>query len=219
LTLETEAGGNRAEYKALDIAQDHAGVVLQAAKRLRVMIEDWMAGRRERQREHFKKLAELERKADSIKRSLLDELSVSVTMLRRSDFFRLAMTTDDIADICEATAWDLAGLEDYHPDEQVRTKMEAILEALSDAVHKLRQAILLLPQNSHKAVQMTMEVDTAERRVDETHRSLMQTLYRSDLDMRILLRLKDLTSHLEEIADAAEDAADAVRIIAVARAP
>ena len=62
-----------------------------------------------------------------------------------------------------------------------------------------------------------MEVDAAERAVDEGHRRFLQALYRSDLDILVLLRLKDLTQHLEEIADAAEDAADAIHIIAVAR--
>jgi uncharacterized protein Yka (UPF0111/DUF47 family) len=103
-----DSSGNRAEYKAIAIAQDHSSVVLQAAKALRVMIEDWMDGRKERSKDHFNKLAKLERKADSIKRTLLDELSVSETMLRRSDYFRLVMRTDDIADLCEASAWDLS---------------------------------------------------------------------------------------------------------------
>ncbi len=212
-----DPSNNRAEYKAISIAQDHAGVVLQAAKQLRKMIEDWMSGRKKKQREHFNKLAALEREADKIKRSLLDELSVSETMLRRSDFFRLAMTTDDIADICEATAWDLSGLEGYQLNEELKDLFTEMLNALSDAVLKMRQAILLIGQNSNKAVELAMDVDHAERAVDEGHRKLQQFLYSSDIEIKILLRLKDLAQHLEEIADAAEDAADAVRIIAVAQ--
>ncbi|MFX1474275.1 MAG: DUF47 domain-containing protein [Promethearchaeota archaeon] len=215
--MTLEITGNRAENKAIGIAQDHAGVVLQAAKTLRMMIEDWMDGQKERQKELFNKLAQLEREADSIKRSLLDELSVSETMLRRSDFFRLAMTTDDIADICEATAWDLTGLEDYQPDTKIKNQIKTMLDAIDDAITNMRQAILLLAQNSSKAIELAMEVDAAERAVDEGHRRILQALYRSKLDILVLLRLKDLTQHLEEIADAAEDAADAIRIIAVAR--
>ena len=78
-------------------------------------------------------------------------------------------------------------------------------------------AILLLSQNSSRAIELAMEVDAAERAVDEGHRRILQELYKSNLDILVLLRLKDLTQHLEEIADAAEDAADAIRIIAVAR--
>ncbi len=215
--LTLEMTGNRAENKAIGIAQDHAAVVLQAAKTLRMMIEDWMEGQKERQKDLFNKLADLERQADSIKRSLLDELSISETMLRRSDYFRLAMTMDDIADICEATAWDLAGLEDYKPNSQLKKQIKTMLDSIDDAVYKMRQAILLLSQNSSKAIELAMEVDAAERAVDEGHRKILQELYKSNLDVLVLLRLKDLTQHLEEIADAAEDAADAIRIIAVAR--
>jgi predicted phosphate transport protein (TIGR00153 family) len=215
--LTLEVTGNRAENKAIGIAQDHAAVVLQAAKALRMMIEDWMEGQKERQKELFNKLADLERQADSIKRSLLDELSVSETMLRRSDYFRLAMTMDNIADICEATAWDLTGLEDYKPDAQLKKQIQTMLDSIDAAVYKMRQAILLLAQNSSKAIELAMEVDAAERSVDEGHRKILQWLYKSNLDILVLLRLKDLTQHLEEIADAAEDAADAIRIIAVAR--
>jgi predicted phosphate transport protein (TIGR00153 family) len=218
VTLEPSRN-NRAENKAIAIAQDHAGIVLQAAKTLRVMIEDWLEGHKDRLRDHFNKLAKLERKADQIKRELLDELSVAETMLRRSDFFRLAMKTDDIADLCEATAWDLTGLEDYQPDVKIREEIEGLLNAISDAVNKMRQSILFLEQNSDKAVELAMEVDEAEREADAVHRQFLQSLYRSKLDIKILLRLKDLTQHLEEIADAAEDAADAVRIIAIARVP
>jgi predicted phosphate transport protein (TIGR00153 family) len=217
VTLETSE--NRAEYKAIAIAQDHAGIVLQSAKELRVMIEDWMDGRKERQRDHFNKLAKLERKADNIKRSLLDELSISETMLRRSDYFRLVMRTDDIADLCEASAWDLSGLEEFKPDSKTREHFKALLDALSDAVYKMRQAILFLEQNSNKAVELAMQVDLAEREADAAHRSFTQFLYESNLEVPVLLRLKDLGQHLEEIADAAEDAADAVRIIAIARVP
>lgn len=209
--------GNRAEYKAIAIAQDHVGVVLQAAKALRVMIEDWMEGRKKRHQDHFNKLAKLERKADGIKRTLLDELSISETMLRRSDYFRLVMRTDDIADLCEASAWDLSGLEDFQPDEKTREHFHAMLDALSDAVYKMRQSIMFLEQNSDKAVEFAMAVDTAERDADAAHRQFTQFLYRSNFDVKVLLRLKDLGQHLEEIADAAEDAADAVRIIAIAR--
>ena len=215
--LTLEIPGNRAENKAIGIAQDHAAIVLQAAKTLRMMIEDWMEGQKERQKELFNKLSDLERQADSIKRALLDELSISETMLRRSDYFRLAMTMDDIADICEATAWDLTGLEDYKPDKQLKKQIQKMLDSIDDAVYKMRQAILLLSQNSSKAIELAMEVDAAERAVDEGHRKILQELYRSNLDILVLLRLKDLTQHLEEIADAAEDAADAIRIIAVAR--
>jgi predicted phosphate transport protein (TIGR00153 family) len=212
-----ESGNNRAEYRAISIAEDHAGVVLQASKQLRMMLEDWMEGRKDRQRKHFDELAKLERKADSIKRDLLDALSMSETMLRRSDFFRLVMNTDDIADICEATAWDLTGLEDYQPEVRIRDKFKVMLDAMSDTVFKLRKSIMLLAQNSNKAVDFSMEVDEAERVVDEAHRQLLQLLYKSELEIKVLLRLKDLAQHIEEITDAAEDAADAVRIIAVAR--
>ncbi|MFX0169005.1 MAG: DUF47 domain-containing protein [Candidatus Hodarchaeota archaeon] len=209
--------GNRAENKAIAIAQDHAGIVLQAAKALQVMIVDWMEGRKNRHRDHFNKLAHLERQADNIKRTILDELSVTETMLRRSDYFRLIMRTDDIADLCEASAWDLSGLEEYQPDAKTREHFNNMLSALYDAVYKMRQAILFLEQNSDKAVELAMEVDSAERDADAAHRKFTQFLYKSNLDISVLLRLKDLGQHLEEIADAAEDAADAVRIIAIAR--
>jgi len=76
---------------------------------------------------------------------------------------------------------------------------------------------LILEQNSKKAVELAIEVDAAERDADAAHRGFTQFLYSSNLDIKVLLRLKDLGQHLEEIADAAEDAADAVRIIAIAR--
>lgn len=215
MTLKTS--GNRAENKAIAIAQDHAGVVSQAAKALRVMIEDWLEGRKDNLRNHFNKLGKLERDADRIKRELLDELSISETMLRRSDFFRLAMKTDDIADLCEATAWDLTGLENYQPEGKIRKQIEGLLNSIDTAVYNMRQAILFLEQNSDKAVELAMAVDEAEREADAVHRQFLQSLYSSTIDIKILLRLKDLTQHLEEIADAAEDAADAVRIIAIAR--
>jgi uncharacterized protein Yka (UPF0111/DUF47 family) len=78
---------------------------------------------------------------------------------------------------------------------------------------------MFLEQNSDKAVEFAMQVDLAERDADSAHRSFNQFLYRSKLEVTVLLRLKDLGQHLEEIADAAEDAADAVRIIAIARVP
>ncbi|MFX0079746.1 MAG: DUF47 family protein, partial [Candidatus Hermodarchaeota archaeon] len=137
--MTLERSNNRAEYKAMAIAQDHAGIVLRAAKALRVMIEDWMDGRKERQREHFHNLANLEREADRVKRTILDELSVAETMLRRSDYFRLIMRTDDIADLCEASAWDLQGLEEFRPDAKIREHFKAMLDSLMDAVYKMRQ--------------------------------------------------------------------------------
>ena len=125
--------------------------------------------------------------------------------------------TDDIADLCEASAWDLQGLEEYQPDAKTRDHFKNMLSPLYDAVYKMRQAIMFLEQNSDKAVELAMEVDAAERDADSAHRSFTQFLYKSNLDIKVLLRLKDLGQHLEEIADAAEDAADAVRIIAIAR--
>jgi predicted phosphate transport protein (TIGR00153 family) len=129
------------------------------------------------------------------------------------------MRTDDIADLCEAAAWDLSGLEEFQPDAKTREYFTVLLDPLSDAVYKMRQAIMFLEQNSDKAVDLAMQVDLAERDADAAHRSFTQFLYRSNFEVTVLLRLKDLGQHLEEIADAAEDAADAVRIIAIARVP
>jgi len=60
------------------------------------------------------------------------------------------------------------------------------------------------------------EVETAERAVDEVYRDLEVKIINSKLDVPTMFLLRDITQLLENVADKAEDASDAARILSFA---
>jgi uncharacterized protein Yka (UPF0111/DUF47 family) len=85
-----------------------------------------------------------------------------------------------------------------------------------ETVSKLRETVMTLNYGSVKVLEKSREVEVAERSVDDQYRELEVKVLNSNIDIPVLLLLRDVLQLMEDAADKAEDASDAARILAFA---
>lgn len=206
-----------AEQKAIDIAQDHCRKIVSAVKELSLLFDDWIEGDYSEAEEKLTKITKFENEGNKLKHELLDHLSKATTMIHREDLMRLALMVDEIADVAEGTGHRILNIQDWKPDAKTKKELGSLVEKLISATEKLRLSIFMLSQNATKAVELADEVDELEKEADVIQRGVGHSLYMSKMEPRTLIMLKELVSHFEEMADTAERAADAIRIVAMSR--
>ncbi|WXG47674.1 MAG: DUF47 family protein [Candidatus Atabeyarchaeum deiterrae] len=206
-----------AEQKAIDIAQDHCRKIVSVVKELSLLYDDWVEGDYKEAEERLDRISRIESDANELKHELLDQLSKATTMVNREDLMRLALVVDEIADVAEGTGFRILAIQDWKPDINLRKEMQLLVEKLIMATDKLRLSIFMLTQNPSKAIELADEVDALEKEADIVQRRIGRSSYMSKMEPRTLIMLKELIAHFEEMADTAERAADAIRIVAMSR--
>jgi uncharacterized protein Yka (UPF0111/DUF47 family) len=85
--------------------------------------------------------------------------------------------------------------------------------AVLDSVLKLRETLMVLNYGPQKTLERAKDVEIAERIVDDLYRALTIKVLTANLEVPVLLLLRDVLQMLENSADKAEDAADVARTI------
>lgn len=217
MSIDNEYESTREEMTALDNMQDYMRLVFSSIKELSLMLDDWFENRIDSIDEHLGKITELERKAEEFKRSLLDNLSEAETMLHREDFMRLVMIIDEIVDTTEGTGYRIKSVSDWELDDITKGHLQDMMNSIIEIMTTLKNVIFILTQNAEQAIKETEHVSDIEREIDNYRRKLINHLYMLDLDFRLILKMRDLINHIEEIADKTERVADSARIIGVGR--
>jgi len=205
------------ERIVLEIIQDHVRKILSSVKELAPFLEAWLEGNEQEMEEILSKITQAENEADEIKITLLDELSVAATLIQREDLMRLVLIVDDIADYAEGTAFRLKGLKNWKPEGSILEDLRNLVNTMINSVETLRDSIFTILEDAQKAQKSAEEVDKIERFMDQIHRAAEQSLFELDIDPKTLIRVLNILTNLEDAVDTARKAADAARIIAVAR--
>lgn len=204
--------------RMLDICQDHVRKVLEATRELPLIISSYQKGNSSEVQEHCNKVAMLEEAVVELKRTLMTELTeAGALLLSREDFLRLAATVSEIADFAGGIAFRIAELSSrrWEAKKDVTDDLLKLSEATLDAVTRLRETILSLSYSTSRTNELAKNVESAEVIVDTLYRKVDLRIAASDMKMPLILILRDVASFLEQIADKAEDAADAARILSL----
>nr|HDO80072.1 DUF47 family protein [Candidatus Bathyarchaeota archaeon] len=203
------------ERVIFDMMQEYIRNILLAVKEFGLALEDWMQGDMKAVEEKLARITEHAKNADKVKHDIIDELSLAATFLQREDFMRLALTVDKIADYTEGTCFRLSGIRNWRPRGVMAEDIRNIVSTFTHAVEKLREAINILSEDPERALKAIEEVDADERLVDQIHRTIEQNLFELNVDHRTLIRLLNFVSHIEDAVDVTQEAAEALRIIAI----
>ncbi|MEM1657908.1 MAG: DUF47 family protein [Candidatus Jordarchaeales archaeon] len=203
------------ERVVFDIMQEHIRVIVFAVKEFELSFEDWMQGNMKAVEERLSKISNYAKEADKIKRNIIDELSLAASLLQREDFMRFALIVDKIADFTEGMCFRLSGIRNWKPRGVIAEDMRNMVSTFAHAVEKLREAVNVLSEDAERALNAILEVDAAERLADQIHRTIEQSLFELNVDHRTLIRLLNLISHMEDAVDVTQEAAEALRIIAM----
>lgn len=165
----------------------------------------------------FVEIRKSEDEVDGARRMVSRELAeIGAILMSREDFLRFTNLTSEIADFCEGIAFRLLEIleRNWKVPSDIKEGLVGLSNAVFETVSKLRETAMTLSYGSEKALGKAIEVEAAERIVDDLYRKLELKMLNSKLEFPVLLILRDITQLLEDTADKAEDASDTARILA-----
>jgi predicted phosphate transport protein (TIGR00153 family) len=213
LPAETE---ERVKRRALSVCQDHLRKALDLSRKVPQMIDFFIHNDKDKGRTLFNDIRTAEDEVDTARRMVSQELAeIGAILLSREDFLRFTNLTSEIADFSEGIAFRLLQIMEHNwtVPADIKRDLLRLSEAVLDTVLKLRETMMVLNYGSAKTMEKAREVEVAEHVVDGIYRELELKILSSKLELPPLVLLRDVTKLLEDSADKAEDAADAVRIL------
>ena len=213
LPAETE---ERVKRRALNACQDNLRKVLDVSRKTPQLVEYFASGDKENVRKLLSEIKTGEEEVVKARRMVSQELAeIGAILFAREDFLRFTNLSSEIADFSEGIAYYLVEIMEHNwviPPEVKKDLLKLSLAAL-DSILKLRETMMVLNYGSQKTLERAKDVEIAERIVDDQYRALTIKVLASKLDVPVLLLLRDILQLFENMADKAEDAADAARML------
>jgi len=213
LPAETE---ERVKRRALNVCQDHLRKVVDLTRKVPQIIGFFTKNDKERAKQLFNEIRGGEAEVDTARRLVSQELAeIGAVLISREDFLRFTNLTSEIADFSEGIAFRLVEILEHgwNVPSDIKKELLKLSEAVLEAVMKLRETVMVLNYGTAKTMEKAKDVEIAEHNVDVIYRDLEIKLLSSKMDFPALILLRDVLQLLEDSADKAEDAADAVRIL------
>ncbi|MEK8050198.1 DUF47 domain-containing protein [Ideonella sp. DXS22W] len=134
-----------------------------------------------------------------------------ITPLDREQIHGLINAMDDILDLLQDSA-EVMALYDL---QKMNEDVLRLAEISAKCCERVQHAVSLLPKLSQPAVaeaalKTCEEIDRLESDADRVMRSAMSKLFRDNIDVRELIKLKAVYEHLESISDRCEDVANMI---------
>ena len=134
-----------------------------------------------------------------------------ITPIDREQIHSLINTRDDVADLIQDSAETMALYDVRHmTDEIVRLTELSVkcCERVKDAVYMLDN--IADPKTAEAALKTCEEIDRLESDADRVMRTAMSKLFRSEPDVREVIKLKAIYELLETVTDKCEDVANLI---------
>jgi predicted phosphate transport protein (TIGR00153 family) len=186
---------------------DQAGKALEGLEGL----EEYLRSPTE---EQARRVRQLEKEGDELRRILIDELNRTfVTPFDREDIFALSRAIDDVLDYAHTTVSEMDILR-VEPNDYLRRMASLIHEAGEEiylAVQHMRQRPALAGEHVSRA-------KAFENRVENVYREALAELFSSPQgleDVVHMLKLREIYRHLSNAADRGDEAANIIGDIIV----
>lgn len=214
--VETE---QRVKRRALSMCQDHLRKVVEITRKVPQLVDNFVKGNKSSVKQLHAEIRKAEEEVDIARHGVAQELAeIGAILISREDFLRFTSLASEIADFCEGIAFRLLEIMErgWKIPSDVRKSLAKLADAMLDTVLKLRETAMTLNYGAGKASEKAREVEVAERVVDDLYRDLEVKVLNSQIEIPALLLLRDVLRLMEDIADKAEDASSAARILAFA---
>ncbi len=185
----------------------------QAGKTLEGMeaLEEFM---RNNSKDSARRVMEVEKEADELRRILVDELNRTfVTPIDREDIFALSRAIDDILDYGNSTVEEMDIL-DVAPNKH----LHGMASLLKDAANEIHMATQRLKDHPGVAYEHAMRAKALENRVETVYREALADLFAGPTTSEHIvemLKLRELYRHLSNSADRGDEAANVITDIVV----
>jgi predicted phosphate transport protein (TIGR00153 family) len=212
-----------ASFRLLDFVMEHSKRLWDSYKYLEEMMELYLKNRsNKRVKELAEEIKRVEKEGNDVKLRIFDYLArVGEALMYREDWMRLILNLDNLLDYVDGISYRLsiAASKRWYPTPEVAEGFRRLLLLINMMFDKLKQALLLLPSDALKVLELCNQLEDLEGEVDERHRELNLVLLESNVSFSAFVVLYEVLERLETLADLAVKTGDNLRLIAMHRAP
>jgi predicted phosphate transport protein (TIGR00153 family) len=197
------------EEKFFDLFQASAQNMVEAAKKLKEMVDSW---------EHVEgkvgEITELEHQGDTITHEIMGRVHRTfVTPFDREDIVQLAHVLDDVTDFIHAAADAMLLYKVDRPGNRARELADIIVQATEEVervMPQLKKRIVL-----SQVLKRCVEINRLENVADRVYRSAMAELFADSTDMAHIIKWREIYAHMESATDRCEDVANVLEGVAL----
>jgi predicted phosphate transport protein (TIGR00153 family) len=198
------------EGNFFEMFNQHADRIVEAAQAFSKLVQNYSDPHL---REKYNQEVDYaERAADRVTHDVNKALHKTfITPIDREQIHTLINTMDDVCDLIQDSAETMALYDVHHMTEEITRLTDLSVkccERVKDAVYLL--AKVADPGTAEAALKTCEEIDRLESDADRVMRSAMSKLFRSEPDVRELIKLKAIYELLETITDKCEDVANVI---------
>jgi predicted phosphate transport protein (TIGR00153 family) len=177
---------------------DQAAKTLEGIEALVVFVENPT-------KENAKRVREVEREADELRRVLVEDLhQTHVTPMDREDIYALSRAIDDIVDYANSTV-DEMEIYEVTSDEHLRE----MVEILGKAAREIADAIKILETHPAIAMEHSVKAKFYENAMEKAYHIALSDLFKKT-DTVYMLKMREIYRHLSNAADRSDEAANIV---------
>ena len=182
-------------YKMLS---DQAAKTLEGIDALGVFVEN-------RNQENAKRVKDIERQADELRRILVEELHKTfVTPMDREDIYALSRAIDDIVDYANSTV-DEMEIYEVASEENV----QEMVDILKKAAREINDAVKILETYPNIAIERAVKAKSYENAMEKAYHTALADLFKRT-DTVYMLKMREIYRHLSNAADRTDEAANII---------
>jgi predicted phosphate transport protein (TIGR00153 family) len=200
------------EEKFFDLFQASAQNMVEAAKRLKEMVDSWqhVEGK-------VSEITELEHKGDTITHDIIARVHRTfVTPFDREDIVQLAHSLDDVVDFIHAASDAMLLYKVDRPGKRAQELADIIVQATEEVervMPQLKKRLVL-----SQVLKRCVEINRLENVADRVYRSAMAELFADSTDMARIIKWREIYAHMESATDRCEDVANVLEGVALKHA-
>jgi len=182
-------------YKMLS---DQASKTLEGIEALAAFVEN-------QNQENAKRVRDIEREADELRRILVEELHRTfVTPMDREDIFALSRAVDDIVDYANSTV-DETEIYEVSSDENFRQ----MVDILRKGAREISDAVKILESYPQIAMEHSVKAKFYENATEKAYHTALANLFKQT-DTVYMLKMREIYRHLSNAADRCDEAANII---------
>ncbi len=163
---------------------------------------------------HAKRVEQLEKEADELRRVLIDDLNRTfITPIDREDLFALSRTVDDVLDYAYSTLDEMVSF-----GVKPNVHLQRMTTILREAAEELYLGVVQLKDHPQVALDHAVRAKSLENRAEGVYRSALADLFKepkSVEDIVNILKIREIYRHLSNAADRGDEAANILSDIVV----
>ena len=198
------------EGNFFELFNQHGGHMVEGARAFILMIQNYADA--EKREKYARDVDRAEKQADRVTAEVNRLLHKTfITPIDREQIHGLINAMDDILDLLQ----DASETMSLYDVREMTDDVLRLGDLSAKCCERVQHAVSLLPRISQAeaaeaAIKTCEEIDRLESDADRVMRAAMSRLFREDIEVRELIKLKEIYELLESISDRCEDVANLI---------